>query len=184
MQPVSLPDVARNWLRREERKPYRGGRAVEPDHDWAVVGDLFCRCPFQAAFVRRYGVSWYRTELGREAFDRLRVIDGPPDESWRALSPDGTVRGAAERIRVEDLRGWFEDVDVDYVRRRAAGFGSETDEESERLTVFRPPGATPYVADGNHYATAKALYLLDGGAFAEQPVYLGVVEEESADGGS
>ena len=122
MESASLPDVAHNWLRREERRPYREFSTVEAERDWELVGALFRQCAFQAALVWRYEVSWYRTGLGREAFDRLRVVEGPADESWRRLSPDGTVRGAAERIREEELTEWFEGVDVDYVRRRAAAF--------------------------------------------------------------
>ncbi|MFB6140072.1 MAG: hypothetical protein ABEJ26_06530 [Halosimplex sp.] len=171
MQPAGIEEAVRNWLRREQRKPYRKFAVDGGERDWELVGTLLCQCPFQAAFLWRYPIEWYRTELSESEFERLRVIEGPPDESWRVLSPDGTVRGAAERIRADGLTGVYEGIDVDYIHRRARAF--DDGHEPERLTLFRSPEAeTPAVADGNHYATAKTLHLLDGGSYVPQPAYL------------
>ncbi|MFC7081151.1 hypothetical protein [Halorussus caseinilyticus] len=60
-------------------------------------------------------------------------------------------------------------MDVDHVRRLA-----EQSPRTERLVCFRRGSATPYVADGNHYATASAIRLLRDGEYAPQRAYLGV----------
>ncbi len=178
---MELDEAVRNWLRREHRKPYREFTVHGGERDWELVGNLLCQCPFQASFLWRYPVEWYRTELTEPEFRRLRVIGGPPDESWRALSPDGTILGAAKRIRADGLAGVREGIDIDYIRRRAAALGD--DAEAERLTLFRSPdAAVPSVVDGNHYATARALSLLDGGRYDSQPVYLAVAAQTSEQG--
>lgn len=172
MEPVGIGEVARSWLHRERRKPYRDVTFEGAEEEWELVGKLLCQCPFQAAFVWRHHVSWVRTELTRDEFRRLRVIDGPEDESWRKLAPSREIREAAERIERDALSGTYEDVDVDCIRRKAATFPVESE---EHLVLFQPdPTEPPYVVDGNHYATAKALSLLDGGRYVPQPVYLGV----------
>lgn len=69
------------------------------------------------------------------------------------------------------LTGAYEDIDVDYIRRKAETFQTNTDED--HLTLFQSQeDEPPYVVDGNHYATAKMLFLLQGGQYAPQPVYL------------
>ncbi|NHN58589.1 MULTISPECIES: hypothetical protein [Halorussus] len=166
---VSQLEVVRSWLDRERRKGEAEISLSGDEADWQLVGALFAHRPFQAAFVWRHPVTWYRTELDETAFRRLEVIEGPRDESWRELSPDGTILGAARRIRGADLRGRFEDIDVDHVRRLAG-----RTPESERIVCFRRGTAAPYVADGNHYATATALRLLRDGEYAPQRAYLGV----------
>jgi hypothetical protein len=174
MEAVETDEAVRNWLRRERRKPYREGAVRGSGDDWELVGRLFCQCPFQASFLWRYPVEWYRTELTESEFRRLRVIEGPADESWRALSPDDTILGAAKRIRTEGLTGVRDGIDIDFIRRRATELGD--DAEAECLTLFLAPEAeTPSVADGNHYATAKMLSLLDGAPYVPQPAYLAVV---------
>ncbi|WP_135366422.1 hypothetical protein [Halosimplex halophilum] len=184
MEPVELEEAVRNWLRREQRKPYREFAFRGAEHDWELVGTLLCQCPFQASFVWRCRIEWYRTELSEREFGHLRVIEGPPDESWRVLSPDGTIRGAAERIRDDGLTGVCEGIDVEYIRRRARGFG-EGEPATEQLTLFRRPDAeTPSVADGNHYATAKALHMLDGGTYVSQSAYLAVGTAGGNDAGT
>ncbi|MFC4553238.1 MULTISPECIES: hypothetical protein [Halorussus] len=166
---VSQNEVVRNWLARELRKQEAEHRLTGRESDWELMGKLFALQPFQAAFVWRSPVAWYRTTLSESAFRRLRVIEGPPHESWRELSPDGTILGAARRILDSDLRGTFEDIDVDHVRRLASG-----DPPTERPVLFRRGSATPYVADGNHYTTARAVRLLRDGEYVPQEAYLGV----------
>jgi hypothetical protein len=168
---VPQTEVVRSWLDRERRKCDLDPdlRPLDEMPDWELVGTLFALRPFQSAFIWRHPVTWYRTSLDEATFRRLRVIEGPRDESWRRLSPDGTVLGAARRIREEDIRGQFEDVDVAHVRRLA-----DRSPESERIVCFRRGTATPYVADGNHYATACGLRLLREGTYRPQRAYLGV----------
>ncbi|WP_276300267.1 hypothetical protein [Halorussus lipolyticus] len=166
---VPQTEVVRSWLERECRKGDLDHQLDDETPDWELVGLLFAHQPFQAAFVWRYPVTWYRTEFDEETFRRLRVIEGPRDESWRKLSPDGTILGAARRIRESGLRGQFEDIDVDHIRRLA-----DRTPEAERIVCFRRGTGTPSVADGNHYATGCALRLLRTGEYEPQQAYLGV----------
>lgn len=170
---IPLVDVARNWLRRENKKPYREFAFEREETEWKLVGELLCQCPFQAAFIWQHHLAWYATELDEAEFLDLSVIDGPADSSWRKLSPDNTIRGAAERIVESELPDTFEDIDVAYIERLADRF--ETTTHDERLTLFQPdPDEASIVVDGNHYSTAKAIHHIRSGAYDPQPVYVGV----------
>ncbi len=173
---ISLAEVAQNWLRREHKKPYRNFDFERKETEWKLVGKLLCQCPFQAAFIWQHHLAWYATDLSETEFRNLRVIDGPADSSWRKLSPDNTIRGAAKRIIKSELPDTFEDIDVAYIKRLADGFGTTTSEE--RLTLFQsaPDGAS-IVVDGNHYSTAKAIHQIRSGVYGPQPVYLGVRQD-------
>lgn len=166
---VQQSEVVKSWLRREVRKRDLDFRVTGNEEDWELTGRLFELRPFQSAFVWRYPVTWYRTKLDESAFRRLRVIEGPRNESWRKLSPDGTILGAARRIVDEGISGTYEDIDVDHVRRLATGVPTE-----ERVVCFQRGHGTPTVADGNHYATARALRLLRDEEYVPQQAYLGV----------
>lgn len=166
---VQQSAVVRSWLRREIRKRDLDFRITGDEPDWELAGRLFELRPFQSAFVWRYPVTWYRTNLDESAFRRVRVIEGPQNESWRKLSPDGTILAAARRILDRDVEGTYEDIDVDHVRRLATGAPAE-----ERVVLFRRGNGTPSVADGNHYATARALRLLRDEKYVPQRAYLGV----------
>lgn len=166
---VQQSEVVKSWLRREVRKRDLDFRITGNEADWELTGRLFELRPFQSAFVWRYPVTWYRTKLDEEAFRRLRVIEGPRTESWRKLSPDRTILGAARRVLDDDLEGTYEDIDVDHIRRLATGVPTE-----ERVVLFRRGSGTPSVADGNHYATARAIRLLRDEAYVPQQAYLAV----------
>ena len=173
---VPLAEVARNWLRRENTKPYRDFDFERQETEWKLVGELLCQCPFQAAFIWRHHLAWYATELSETEFRHLKVIDGPADSSWRKLSPDNTIRGAAQRIIESELPDTFEDIDVAHIERLAADF--ETTTHGGRLTLFQPnPDDAPIVMDGNHYSTAKTIHHIRSGSYDPQPVYLGVRQE-------
>ncbi|MFC7238620.1 hypothetical protein ACFQS4_10370 [Saliphagus sp. GCM10025317] len=173
---IPLAEVARNWLRRENKKLYRDFNFERKEAEWELVGELLCQCPFQAAFIWQHHITWYAAELDKTEFLRLRVIDGPADSSWRKLSPDNTIRGAAKRIIESELPDTFEDIDVAHIKRLADSF--ETTTHEERLTLFQPdPGEASIVVDGNHYSTAKAIHQIRSGAYDPQPVYLGVRQD-------
>lgn len=164
-------EVVRTWLENERAKP---GIDVEFDPDepeWALVAKLLDTCAFQASFLWRYPVAWYRVDFDESRFRRLRVIDGPKEESWRRLSPDGSLMGAARRILTEELDGTYEDIDVTRIREIADGLPGGT----RRLVLFKPDhGVAPRVVDGNHFATAHAIRLLRTGEYNDQRVFLGV----------
>ncbi|WP_423745981.1 hypothetical protein V5735_08545 (plasmid) [Haladaptatus sp. SPP-AMP-3] len=168
---VTQIEVVRTWLENERVKP---GVDVEFDPDepeWALVAKLLDSCAFEASFLWRYPIAWYRFDLDESRFRRLRVIDGPENESWRRLSPDGSVLGAARRILADELTGTYDDVDVTRVRQIAAALPAP----SRRLVLFkRDHGERPTIADGNHYATARAIRLLQTGEYTPQWAYLGV----------
>lgn len=170
---TSLAEVARNWLRREDNKPYRDFDFERKETEWQLVGELFSQCPFQAAFIWQHHLVWYATKLTETEFRNLRVIEGPADSSWRKLSPDNTIRGAAKRIIDSELPDTFEDIDIAYIKRLAEGF--ETATPGGRVTLFQPDSdEASIVVDGNHYSTAKAIYSIRTGRYDPLPVYLGV----------
>ena len=104
MQRVSQATVLKHWLRLECHKPEGPALAVESLSERAALDRLLRLKPGAAAFVwREKPVRWYRTTLSRAEFERLRVVEGPDDLLWRALSTDGTVLGAARRIAREEI---------------------------------------------------------------------------------
>jgi hypothetical protein len=164
-------EVVRTWLENERAKPDIDVEFDPDEPEWALVAKLLDTCAFQAAFLWQYPVAWYRVELDETRFRQLRVIDGPKEESWRRLSPDGSLLGAARRILSEELDGMYEDIDVTRIRDIAAGLPAGT----RRLVLFkRDHGEQPSVADGNHFATAHAIRLLQTGEYSDQQVFLGV----------
>lgn len=171
MEPVSREEVVRYWLEREV-----GEREGEPDPSTldadAAVAALLREKPGVADAVWE-GEAWYRLELSRARFERLRLVDGPPRLLWRRLAPDGKVTSAARRIAGEpagDLAA-ATGVDVDAVLayRDALADGETLDP----LVVATRRGCAPWhVVDGNHRATALALTLRETGRYDPQPAYL------------
>ena len=172
MQRVSQATVLKHWLRLECHKPEGPAVAVESLSERAALDRLLQQKPGAAAFVWRDGpVRWYRTTLARAEFEQLRVVEGPEDLLWRALSPDGTVLGAARRIAREDADDLAAatGVDVDRVQR------FRDDPPDEPLVLARREGcAPPRVADGNYRAAARALALVETGEYDPVRTYLGV----------
>jgi hypothetical protein len=175
MERVDQREIVEYWLEREVSKTPDG---VDPTtlRTEAAVDALLQHKPGAADVVwRDQPVRWYRGDLSRSAFEGLHLVGGPPGVLWRALSPDGTVRGAARRITAEpdaDLEAET-GVDVDAIRayrdRIAAG------EDVGALVVATRTGCVPtVVADGNHRATGRALHLLETGEYDPQPAYVAV----------
>lgn len=170
MERVPCDEVVRAWLARERDEP--GADSLESLSSEAALDALLSENPGAAAFLWRDApVTCYRLVLSRDEFDRLHVVPGPEGLLWRALSPDGTVRGCAARIDRGDPERLAREtgVDVPAIESLAASMPAI----DEPLVLSTRRGATPwYVADGNHRATATALALRRGGEYVPVPAYL------------
>lgn len=175
MERVSQPEVVRHWLRVEREKSAADDVEVDADDADEALDALLRLNPGAAAFIWRDApIDWYRVELPRGDFLALRVVEGPEHLYWRALSPDNTIRGAAERIASEDPDQLAEatGVDVSKVLTLRDQLPGVADRE---FVLSTRRGCSPWtIADGNYRAVAKALYLLEDGEYRPQPAYLGV----------
>ncbi len=178
-----------HWLAHE---PLADGIDPTALDDAAALDSLLRAKPGAAAFLwREAPIDWYRVRPTPGQLGRLRVGEGPPDMLWRALSPDGTVDGAARRVTAGDPDRLTErtGVDVRRVLRLAAEIERRTETEMATkieggngvrnglpaLVCFaRRPWARPFVADGNHRAVAAAVALRGGASVRPPGAYLGV----------
>lgn len=157
--------VVRAWLAREQ------GGSEPPATAAGAFDALLSENPGAAAFLWRDAPhTCYRLSLSRARFDRLHVVEGPPELGWGALSPDGTVESCARRIdrgdpdRLARTTG----VDVPLIERLSEGIGPP-----DPLVLSTRRGAVPWhVADGNHRAVATALSLRRGASYEPIPAYL------------
>ncbi|UPV98878.1 hypothetical protein M0R88_10070 [Halorussus gelatinilyticus] len=171
MHRVSQVEVLREWLRVERSHPDVEWFPIDSLSERAALDELLDRKPGAAAFVWRDApVTWYETTLDRADFAELRVVEGPTDLRWRDLSPDGTIRGAADRVASEDPEKLSAETGVDV--ETVLEFVDEMPDGP--LVVSTREGCVPrYVADGNHRAVALALRIRSG-EFSPQRAYLGV----------
>jgi hypothetical protein len=171
MRRVSQVEVLREWLRVERSHPDVDWFRVDSLSDREALDELLDRKPGAAAFIWRDApVKWYETTLDREEFADLRLVEGPANLRWRALSPDGTVRGAAHRIARGDPDELAAETNVDV--RTVLEFVEEMP-EGPLVVSTREGCVPPFVADGNHRAVAHALRIRSG-EFTPQRAYLGV----------
>lgn len=173
MRRVPQDEVLREWLRVERSKPDADWFPIDSLSEREALDELLDRKPGAAAFVWRDApVRWYETALDREQVEGLQVVEGPPNLRWRALSPDGTVRGAADRIARGDPDALAAETGVDV--ETVVDFVDEMPEGP--LVVSTREGCVPrYLADGNHRAVALALRgRSEAGEFSPPRAYLGV----------
>ena len=173
MRRVPQDEVLREWLRVERSKPDADWFPIDSLSEREALDELLDRKPGAAAFVWRDApVRWYETALDREQVEGLQVVEGPPNLRWRALSPDGTVRGAADRIARGDPDALAAETGVDV--ETVVDFVDEMPEGP--LVVSTREGCVPrYLADGNHRAVALALRVRsEAGEFSPPRAYLGV----------
>lgn len=173
---VAEEQVIKHWLAVEQ--PNVGD---EPDGLGAMDGremldELLKRKPGAAAFLwRAQPIEWYRTVLSQTEFERLRIIDGPEELGWQALSLDGTVLGAAKRIERESSTNLMAETGVDVERVCRFADALATDDELPALVLTKRRGSgPPRIADGNHRASAVALHLLRTDEYRPQRAYLGI----------
>jgi hypothetical protein len=168
--------VVKHWLAVERHKVGLGADDIDAMDSRDALDKLLERKPGAAAFLwRARPVEWVRMMLSRTEFERLRVIDGPDELHWRALSPDETVLGAAKRIRSEESADLAAETDVDI--ERVCGFADALAAGTELPALVltkRRGGGPPRIADGNHRAGAVALHLLRTGEYRPQRAYLGI----------
>jgi hypothetical protein len=169
--------VVRYWLEREAEKE---GRRLEPAalSSAGALDALLNYKPGAADFIwRDQPIDWYRLELDRMAFESLRVIGGPNGLLWRALSEDGTVMGAARRVAGGDPAALRTETGVDIAaihEYRESIADPETEPLGPLVVATRKGCSHWYVADGNHRATARGLYLVETGRYDPQPAFLAV----------
>ncbi|WP_224332455.1 hypothetical protein [Haloprofundus halobius] len=201
MRRVSQREALDHWLACEGAAPDDRAESRRP-RDSDAVDRLLRANPGAAAFLWRDApIRWYHTVLSPEQLPRLRVIEGPEETLWNALSPDGTVGGAAARVAAERASILRAETGVDAVRIRelavriqAAMTGEatlvEATEEDEwtaaartestldglpdLVCVRRRPWHRPFIADGNHRAVAAAAVAGERGETPRVGAYLGV----------
>ncbi|WP_115865627.1 hypothetical protein [Halorussus litoreus] len=183
LDPVSPDEVMRYWLREEvgdERDDASGDDRPDPDElatEPALREELFERKPIAERAFAAEPADWYRVDLSEHELRDLRVVVGPHDEDWRALTDDDRVESIAERIRdAEDVEKLDAETPKDL--REVVEMADEIARErpESRLIVLKEGDDPAYVVDGNHRAVAHALHLLRGGEFEGQPAYLGIRE--------
>lgn len=173
---VDRREIVRYWLEREYAKADdEGASDVDAIPTEAAVDALLRYKPGVADVVWRDPVRWYRLRLSRTGFESLRLVAGPPGVTWHALSPDGTVVGAARRIAAEPTADLQATTGVDVAAVRAYRDRIAAGEDVGALVVATRRGCAPtHVVDGNHRATARALYLVETGDYDPQPAYAAV----------
>jgi hypothetical protein len=172
MKRVRQASVVREWLRRESANPstaFDGDIASMTDREVTVA--LLELKPGASRFILTApSLRWYRTTLDEAELRRLKLIACPEQTLWRALSPDGTVGGAADRIvgAEPDRLAAESGVDVNHITSLAEATGP-----AEPLVVHTRRGHAPWtVVDGNHRAVAHVLS--SAGPSEPQPMYLAV----------
>ncbi|WP_158058004.1 hypothetical protein [Halorussus halophilus] len=170
-RPISQREVVREWLRMECQRGAIESDALGTLTDREALDELLERKPGAAAFVWRESPTWYELSLDRETFERLHVVEGPENLRWRALSPDGTVLGAARRVANEDPDRLAAETGVDV--RKVLRFSDQP--PGGPLVLSTRQGCSPVtVADGNHRAVAQALGLLAGEDYRPRRAYLAI----------
>jgi len=172
MERVRQVTVVRDWLRREAANPETTfDDDPESVSERAALAALLDLKPGASQFiVTSPSLQWYRTTLDAPSLRSLRLIACPEQTLWQALSPDGTVGGAADRIAENDPDRLTAEtgIDIAYIRSLAA-----TDGATHPLVVHTRRGRVPWtVADGNHRAVARLL--APTAPFEPQPVYLAI----------
>ncbi|WP_458187236.1 hypothetical protein [Haladaptatus sp. NG-WS-4] len=175
MTRVSQQTVLEHWLELECRKATTPSFDVESLSERETLDRLLRLKPGAAAFVwREAPIEWRRVTLSRRAFERLRVVAGPDGLHWRALSPDGTILGAARRIRDGDPDELTAETGVDVDRVLSL---RESRPDEPLVLVDRWNCHPPQVADGNYRATARAVKLLETDEYEPACAYLAVCPE-------
>ncbi|WP_224269843.1 hypothetical protein [Haloprofundus salinisoli] len=156
---VARREVLDHWLACEGLTP-SGGSNGPPSRTEDAVDRLLRANPGAAAFLWRDApIRWFHTHLSADELGRVRVIEGPENLLWNALSPDGTVEGAATRVVESDASRLSEETGVDVARieRLAEQLADASETLPDIVCVQRRPWERPSVADGNHRAVAAAV---------------------------
>ncbi|NHN57795.1 MULTISPECIES: hypothetical protein [Halorussus] len=177
LDPVSPEQVMRYWLGEEVDA---AGGDLDPDAlgtEPALRQELLDRNDIAERIFGSEVADWYRVDLSAAELRNLRVVVGPHDEDWRALTDDNRIESVARRVHeADDLERLDEEAPKDLLE--VVEFADDLAEGGDvgRLVVVEEGEDPAYVADGNHRAVAHVLHLLRGGEFEGQEAYLGVRE--------
>ena len=178
LERVSREQVMRYWLREElddaEDDP------LDPDAietEPALSEELFERKPIAERAFGAETADWYHGDLSESELRNLRVVVGPHEQDWRAVTDDDRIESIAERIYEADELGELdEEIPKNLTKVLEMADAIESSGPESRLVVLKEGDDPAYVADGNHRAVAHVLHLVRGEEFAGQEAYLGVRE--------
>jgi hypothetical protein len=172
---VTETEVVKHWLAVEREKTGADADDLDTLSHRAALDELLRYKPGAAAFLwRDRPIEWSQTTLSRTEFERLRLIDGPEGLLWDALSPDGTVMGAARRVERVDTAALASETGIDVGRILDVADALADGSVSPLVLTKRRGRGPPRVADGNHRAVAIALRLLRTAEYRPQMAYLGI----------
>ncbi|WP_138797953.1 hypothetical protein [Halostella sp. PRR32] len=176
MDPAGRSEVVRHWL---ESEVDQDDSSLDPeaiDDEAELVSALVDRTPIAARTFRPPRLDWYHLNLSPGQLGDLRVVEGPPDEEWRRVAPDGMLASAAYRL--------FEADEPERIDRNVSHDLLEVLDLADDITASGPPedlilvqdrpDELPWIADGNHTAAAQQLSVLRGDGYVGQAAYLGV----------
>lgn len=176
MDPTARADVVRHWLESEVDQDDSDLDPDAIDDEAELLSELVDRTPIAARTFRPPRLEWYHLELAPGQLGDLRVVEGPPDEEWRRVAPDGMLATAAYRL--------FESDDPERLDREVSHDVLEVLDLADDLTASGPPedlilvqdrpDELPWIADGNHTAAAQQLSVLRGDDYVGQAAYVGL----------
>ena len=176
---ASRVEVQRRWLSNEVDDE-EGDLAVDEMDEPELLDELCERKPLAETIFRENDLRWGFLELKEPELRTLRVVEGDDGEGWRELAPDGTILSAAERIAGADDLDELDDrvpKDVAQIDRTARDLESGGGGLGPIVVVAEPGDDWPYVADGNHRATATLLHAIRENDYVPLSVYVGAPVE-------
>lgn len=161
MERVSQEEVVEEWLSAEAEKDDSTSFDIVADRENNQnLARLLAHKPDAAALFWEYDLEWYRHDVAVEEFRDLRA-------SWGEQTPIFDI--------AQEISNGGSSMPPNMVRQvrtlsdpsLLGGWGP--------LIIYRKrwPRKYPYVADGNHRATALALHMLRGGDYRPQTAYVG-----------
>lgn len=173
MERVSEENVLAHWLSVLSRAPSSPDIDIEGMGPRAMLDALLRREPAAYVLWQAQPITWYHLDLTRAELERLRVVEGPPDMGWRALTSANTIGAVATYLASDPPAPAVRGVDIEWIRSLADDVGD--DESTADLVLATRRGCSrPYVVDGNHRAVALALRAMRTGQYEPVGAYLGV----------
>jgi hypothetical protein len=176
MEPTARTDVVRHWLESEVDQDDSDLDPDAIDDEAELVSELVARTPIAARTFRPPRLEWYHVELSADQLGDLRVVEGPPDEEWRRVAPDGMLVTAAYRLfEADEPERIDREVSHDILEVLDLADDLATSGPLEDLILVQDrPDELPWIADGNHTAAAQQLSVLRGDGYVGQAAYVGV----------
>lgn len=172
---VPKTEVIRCWLEAET-----GGEIGHLETEEELYRALLRHQGGPTSIFENHRTEWEAVELPEEEFRELLIVKGPPQKDWRTFLPGGDrpapgLERAACEIRSRDGSDWFpEDAARKLPTIRKMEEGYRPGNHLGRLILFQElEFSAPWIADGNHRATAIMLAILGGEPYRPQAAYLG-----------